>query len=205
MSNINFTRLNGVEEATNPNRCHFNWLRTGILFLYWAINSTGGELKQGRQEKKKERKKKEVLRVSKWFTLVYIPSCLYITPMGGGNEGNDTTFPPDPQPVTWKELEEEEEKTKITKQLIFLFSWMMKLVILFFPSLFQSWEKIWKKGKEIRKQLSTKLRPIFCLKGVVFDLQFETQWFFVLPSASPYYAETSILHHQLSSVLILAC
>jgi hypothetical protein len=82
---------------------------------------------------------------------------------------------------------------------------MMKLVILFFPSLFQSWEKIWKKGKEIRKQLSTKLRPIFCLKGVVFDLQFETQRFFVLPSASPYYAETSILHHQLSSVLILAC
>jgi hypothetical protein len=83
---------------------------------------------------------------------------------------------------------------------------MMKLVILFFFRLyFNRGRKFEKKGKEIRKQLSTKLRPIFCLKGVVFDLQFETQRFFVLPSASPYYAETSILHHQLSSVLILAC
>ena len=93
MSSINFTRLNGVEEATNPNRCHFNWLRTGILFFFFFILShktrLGGELKQGREEK-------EVLRVSKWFTLVYTFLSLHYTDgrRKRGERHDLSTWPP---------------------------------------------------------------------------------------------------------------
>lgn len=79
-------------------------------------------MKQGRQEKKKEKKKRSVACFEMIHARLYTFLSLHYTPMGGGNEGNDTTFPPDPNPShgrNWKK--KKKKKPKITKQLISFF------------------------------------------------------------------------------------
>lgn len=78
-------------------------------------------MKQGRQDKKRE-KKRSVACFEMIHARLYTFLSLHYTPMGGGNEGNDTTFPPDPNPShgrNWKK--KKKKKPKITKQLISFF------------------------------------------------------------------------------------